>query len=259
MRIERYVIRIGGIDMSLLFENGLMHDMEQKLEKELLRCNKGNHILSDIRIDREDYEILKKKITEADISNNYCEYLERYRICTLVTWVYGIREFGNALKVFEQVNKLFDSMPQHLKRHIIEIYNDTFLEYGLNYAMENVYSVEDLLTMLVLQSGFTKQEIEMMCKQFRDKADYALRGVFEADMPLDTKRAHIIREYVKAGSIGKVMVAMRKLYIDILKSELDFDDIIRKNKLIPERIICDMYDLLNEKGEFYINESGKCC
>lgn len=244
--------------MSLFMNNDSFYNMEKKLENALLERKRDNRVISDIEFTKEDYDILSDKYEEGRLYSNY-EYITKYRLCPLVLWVFGIREFSDTEDVFDNIRKVFDNMAQHMSKRMLRMYSDTFNEYGIDCVIGSVDNVDEFIMELIFQAGFTKEEVMSLCNIFSDRINQYSRSIYDADMPVISKRIENLRNYVEKRYLGRVMITMQKLYADIYVKQASWEEACRNHPTIPVKIVYNMWDIISEKGEDKNNEQGKCC
>ncbi|MBE5944297.1 MAG: hypothetical protein E7258_05200 [Lachnospiraceae bacterium] len=101
--------------------------MQEYFEKQM----SGIHTLSDLELSENDYRSLSAKLKAFSFFSGSENDIEDYMISIVVyctyTLIYGVdvKDFGSALSILL-------SKSQHVEKMRLRMYNDTFLDYGLN-------------------------------------------------------------------------------------------------------------------------------
>ena len=149
-------------------------EFEKMFEKEITSAENDIRIIGDLNISYEDYILIKEKInTLMDYKDNITVW-NKYKLCTLVTWVFSI--------IYEDKNfnassflTSFDGFHQYAVRYLLDIYNETFEEFGLEIPGMVINSEESLQQAIILQAGIPDEyhrELFNMLTNSLEKSSY---------------------------------------------------------------------------------------
>ena len=211
-------------------------DFEKMFEKEITSAKNDIRIIGDLNISYDDYILIKERInTLMDYKDNITVW-NKYKLCTLVTWVFSI--------IYEDKNcsaanflTSFDGFHQYAVRYLLDIYNETFEEFGLEIPGVVINSEESLQQAIILQAGIPDECHKELYNALTDTlegetANIGRETLLEASPKIRTMYRHLDIDRQK-----KLMNQYRKVFLDINVKGLSRDEVLRRNPITSKRII----------------------
>ena len=222
-------------------------EFEKMFEKEITSAENDIRIIGDLNISYEDYILIKEKInTLMDYKDNITVW-NKYKLCTLVTWVFSI--------IYEDKNfnassflTSFDGFHQYAVRYLLDIYNETFEEFGLEIPGMVINSEESLQQAIILQAGipdeYHRELFNMLTNSLESDKITTPKDALSEASPKIRKMYH----YLDIDKQKKLMNQYKKVLRDIKVKGLSRDEVLRRNPITSKRVIFS-FDKLNKLKE----------
>jgi len=171
----------------------------------------------------------------------------KYKLCTLVSWVFSL--------IYEDKNynasnflTSFDGFHQYAVRYLLDIYNETFEEFGLEIPGMVINSEESLTEAIILQAGIPdechKEIYNVLNENLEDGSTSVER---EALLDAAPKMRKMYR-HLDVDKQKKLMNQYKKVFMDFNVKGLSRDEVLRRNPIASKRVISS-FDKLNKNDD----------
>ncbi len=230
--------------MKNLTKNMSLLDLEKKFEEEI--TSEDIRIIGDLNIAYEDYITIREKINKLmDYKDNITVW-NQYRLCTLVSWVFSLiyedTEY-NATNFMES----FDGFHQYTVRYLLDIYNETFEEFGLEIPGLVINSEESLQEAIILQAGVPDEYHKVLFDTLNSTVDETTVNI-EKDVMMDfSPKIKTMFKCLNRDRQKKLVNLYRKAFIEIKVKGMSRDEVLRRNPITSRRVISS-FDKMNKKS-----------
>lgn len=230
--------------MKNLTKNMSLLDLEKKFEEEI--TSEDIRIIGDLNIAYEDYITIREKINKLmDYKDNITVW-NQYRLCTLVSWVFSLiyedTEY-NATNFMES----FDGFHQYTVRYLLDIYNETFEEFGLEIPGLVINSEESLQEAIILQAGVPDEYHKVLFDTLNSTVDETTVNI-EKDVMMDfSPKIKTMFKCLNRDRQKKLVNLYRKAFIEIKVKGMSRDEVLRRNPITSRRVILS-FDKMNKKS-----------
>ena len=229
--------------MKNLTKNVSLLDLERKFEEEI--TSEDIRIIGDLNISYEDYVTIREKISKLmDYKDNITVW-NQYRLCTLVSWVFSLiyedAEY-NATNFMES----FDGFHQYTVRYLLDIYNETFEEFGLEIPGLVINSEESLQEAIILQAGVPDEYHKVLFDALNSTVDESTVNIEKDVMKDFSPKIKTMFKCLNRDRQKKLVNLYRKAFIEIKVKGMSRDEVLKRNPITSRRVISS-FDKMNKK------------
>ena len=229
--------------MKNLTKNMSLLDLERKFEEAI--TSEDIRIIGDLNISYEDYVTIREKISKLmDYKDNITVW-NQYRLCTLVSWVFSLiyedAEY-NATNFMES----FDGFHQYTVRYLLDIYNETFEEFGLEIPGLVINSEESLQEAIILQAGVPDEYHRMLFDALNSTVDETTVNIEKDVMKDFSPKIKTMFKCLNRDRQKKLVNLYRKAFIEIKVKGMSRDEVLKRNPITSRRVISS-FDKMNKK------------
>ena len=230
--------------MKNLTKNVSLLDLERKFEEEI--TSEDIRIIGDLNISYEDYITIREKISKLmDYKDNITVW-NQYRLCTLVSWVFSLiyedAEY-NATNFMES----FDGFHQYTVRYLLDIYNETFEEFGLEIPGLVINSEESLQEAIILQAGVPDEYHGMLFDALNSTVNECTVNIEKDVMKDFSPKIKTMFKCLNRDRQKKLVNLYRKAFIEIKVKGMSRDEVLNRNPITSRRVISS-FDKMNKKS-----------
>ena len=230
--------------MKNLTKNMSLLDLERKFEEEI--TSEDIRIIGDLNISYEDYITIREKIRKLmDYKDNITVW-NQYRLCTLVSWVFSLiyedAEY-NATNFMES----FDGFHQYTVRYLLDIYNETFEEFGLEIPGLVINSEESLQEAIILQAGVPDEYHKVLFDALNSTVDETTVNIEKDVMKDFSPKIKTMFKCLNRDRQKKLVNLYRKAFIEITVKGMSRDEVLKRNPITSRRVISS-FDKMNKKS-----------
>ena len=230
--------------MKNLTKNMSLLDLERKFEEEI--TSEDIRIIGDLNISYEDYVTIREKISKLmDYKDNITVW-NQYRLCTLVSWVFSLiyedAEY-NATNFMES----FDGFHQYTVRYLLDIYNETFEEFGLEIPGLVINSEESLQEAIILQAGVPDEYHKVLFDALNSTVDETTVNIEKDVMKDFSPKIKTMFKCLNRDRQKKLVNLYRKAFIEIKVKGMSRDEVLKRNPITSRRVISS-FDKMNKKS-----------
>lgn len=230
--------------MKNLTKNMSLLDLEKKFEEEI--TSEDIRIIGDLNIAYEDYITIREKINKLmDYKDNITVW-NQYRLCTLVSWVFSLiyedAEY-NATNFMES----FDGFHQYTVRYLLDIYNETFEEFGLEIPGLVINSEESLQEAIILQAGVPDEYHKVLFDTLNSTVDETTVNIEKDVMKDFSPKIKTMFKCLNRDRQKKLVNLYRKAFIEIKVKGMSRDEVLKRNPITSRRVISS-FDKMNKKS-----------
>lgn len=230
--------------MKVFKERYSLFDIEEKLDWEF-SGNKKIRIVGDINLDYEDYVFLKDRLQALRTYRGNMEVLMRYRLSRIVTWAFSLR-YEDQNRVYNpDYDKIVKQIPQHVVGHYVQLYSDTFCEYGFATASINDLSVAGLFEVVALQAGMSREEYGILYDIINSKNNLTIPKLYSENVlgQVSYRVGQIVR-YYDEDTYCKALEEVCRVYVDTKINGYSVNQVLLNN----ERAAYTLVDVFKEKS-----------
>ena len=230
--------------MKNLTKNVSLLDLERKFEEEI--TSEDIRIIGDLNISYEDYMTIREKISKLmDYKDNITVW-NQYRLCTLVSWVFSLiyedAEY-NATNFMESL----DGFHQYTVRYLLDIYNETFEEFGLEIPGLVINSEESLKEAIILQAGVPDEYHGVLFDALNSTVDECTVNIEKDVMKDFSPKIKAMFKCLNRDRQKKLVNLYRKAFIEIKVKGMSRDEVLNRNPITSRRVISSFYKM-NKKS-----------
>lgn len=230
--------------MKNLTKNMSLLDLEKKFEEEI--TSEDIRIIGDLNIVYEDYITIREKINKLmDYKDNITVW-NQYRLCTLVSWVFSLiyedAEY-NATNFMES----FDGFHQYTVRYLLDIYNETFEEFGLEIPGLVINSEESLQEAIIVQAGVPDEYHKVLFDTLNSTVDETTVNIEKDVMKDFSPKIKTMFKCLNRDRQKKLVNLYRKAFIEIKVKGMSRDEVLKRNPITSRRVISS-FDKMNKKS-----------
>lgn len=230
--------------MKNLTKNVSLLDLERKFEEEI--TSEDIRIIGDLNISYEDYMTIREKISKLmDYKDNITVW-NQYRLCTLVSWVFSLiyedAEY-NATNFMESL----DGFHQYTVRYLLDIYNETFEEFGLEIPGLVINSEESLQEAIILQAGVPDEYHGMLFDALNSTVNECTVNIEKDVMKDFSPKIKTMFKCLNRDRQKKLVNLYRKAFIEIKVKGMSRDEVLKRNPITSRRVISS-FDKMNKKS-----------
>ena len=230
--------------MKNLTKNMSLLDLERKFEEEI--TSEDIRIIGDLNISYEDYMTIREKISKLmDYKDNITVW-NQYRLCTLVSWVFSLiyedAEY-NATNFMESL----DGFHQYTVRYLLDIYNETFEEFGLEIPGLVINSEESLQEAIILQAGVPDEYHGMLFDALNSTVNECTVNIEKDVMKDFSPKIKTMFKCLNRDRQKKLVNLYRKAFIEIKVKGMSRDEVLKRNPITSRRVISS-FDKMNKKS-----------
>ena len=230
--------------MKNLTKNVSLLDLERKFEEEI--TSEDIRIIGDLNISYEDYMTIREKISKLmDYKDNITVW-NQYRLCTLVSWVFSLiyedAEY-NATNFMESL----DGFHQYTVRYLLDIYNETFEEFGLEIPGLVINSEESLQEAIILQAGVPDEYHGMLFDALNSTVNECTVNIEKDVMKDFSPKIKTMFKCLNRDRQKKLVDLYRKAFIEIKVKGMSRDEVLKRNPITSRRVISS-FDKMNKKS-----------
>ncbi len=230
--------------MKNLTKNMSLLDLEKKFEEEI--TSEDIRIIGDLNIAYEDYITIREKINKLmDYKDNITVW-NQYRLCTLVSWVFSLiyedAEY-NATNFMES----FDGFHQYTVRYLLDIYNETFEEFGLEIPGLVINSEESLQEAIIVQAGVPDEYHKVLFDTLNSTVDETTVNIEKDVMKDFSPKIKTMFKCLNRDRQKKLVNLYRKAFIEIKVKGMSRDEVLKRNPITSRRVISS-FDKMNKKS-----------
>ena len=230
--------------MKNLTKNVSLLDLERKFEEEI--TSEDIRIIRDLNISYEDYMTIREKISKLmDYKDNITVW-NQYRLCTLVSWVFSLiyedAEY-NATNFMESL----DGFHQYTVRYLLDIYNETFEEFGLEIPGLVINSEESLQEAIILQAGVPDEYHGMLFDALNSTVNECTVNIEKDVMKDFSPKIKTMFKCLNRDRQKKLVNLYRKAFIEIKVKGMSRDEVLKRNPITSRRVISS-FDKMNKKS-----------
>ena len=232
--------------MKNLTKNMSLLDLERKFEEEITSVDNNIRIIGDLNISYEDYITIREKINALmDYKDNITVW-NQYRLCTLVSWVFSIIYEDadyNATSFMESL----DGFHQYAVRYLLDIYNETFEEFGLEIPGLVINSEESLQEAIIVQAGVPDEYHSMLFDALSSTVENDTVNIEKDVMKDFAPKVKMMFKCLNRDRQKKLVNLYRKAFLEIKVKGMSRDEVLRRNPITSERVISS-FDKMNKKN-----------
>ena len=230
--------------MKNLTKNMSLLDLERKFEEEI--TSEDIRIIGDLNISYEDYITIREKINKLMDYKDNITIWNQYRLCTLVSWVFSLiyeaAEY-NATTFMES----FDGFHQYTVRYLLDIYNETFEEFGLEIPGLVINSEESLQEAIILQAGVPDEYHKVLFDALNSTVDETTVNIEKDVMKDFSPKIKTMFKCLNRDRQKKLVNLYRKAFIEIKVKGMSRDEVLKRNPITSRRVISS-FDKMNKKS-----------
>ena len=230
--------------MKNLTKNMSLLDLERKFEEEI--TSEDIRIIGDLNISYEDYVTIREKISKLMDYKDNITIWNQYRLCTLVSWVFSLiyedAEY-NATNFMES----FDGFHQYTVRYLLDIYNETFEEFGLEIPGLVINSEESLQEAIILQAGVPDEYHKVLFDALNSTVDESTVNIEKDVMKDFSPKIKTMFKCLNRDRQKKLVNLYRKAFIEIKVKGMSRDEVLKRNPITSRRVISS-FDKMNKKS-----------
>lgn len=145
--------------MNILDADFTLYEIEQTLEYQLRVEDERIRTIGDLNITYEDYRYLTLKLKGLTKYITRIDIIEQYKLSIVTAMVFSIRYEKELEYCYQQIRNCLNKLQQHHLRYCIRICSDTFYELGLSTYGLSLNSIEDVLEVITMHAGLTKEQL----------------------------------------------------------------------------------------------------
>ena len=233
--------------MKNLNNNKSLLEFEKQFEREITSAENNIRIIGDLNISYEDYVLIKERINMLmDYKDNITVW-NKYKLCTLVSWVFSLiyeDKNYNASNFLES----FDGFHQYAVRYLLDIYNETFEEFGLEIPGMVINSEESLAEAIILQAGIPDECHEEIYNVLNDSLEEGAASVNREEILDAAPKMRKMYRHLDIDKQKKLMNQYKKVFLDFNVKGLSRDEVLSRNPIASKRVISS-FDKLNKDEE----------
>lgn len=238
--------------MSILNCNMSLHEIEECLEKEVLNSVR---IIGDIDLTNEDMNYLSLKIKGLNRFTSDISVCETYKLALLISLVFQIKREEEIMGNINYVRNMYQKLPQHHIRFFLELFEDTFNEYGITTFDLDTRHFNGLFSILTAHAGIP---------EYLHRSLYHL---LDQSLLIDELNAYKVRvrneiflkvsswpnQYIDEKCLWNLLNDCRNLLIDCKLNELEPNELFHKYNWLSTKLInncidwCDDYAYLRKE------------
>ena len=230
--------------MKNLTKNMSLLDLEKKFEEEI--TSEDIRIIGDLNISYEDYITIREKINKLMDYKDNITIWNQYRLCTLVSWVFSLiyedAEY-NATNFMESL----DGFHQYTVRYLLDIYNETFEEFGLEIPGLVINSEESLKEAIILQAGVPDEYHGVLFDALNSTVDECTVNIEKDVMKDFSPKIKAMFKCLNRDRQKKLVNLYRKAFIEIKVKGMSRDEVLNRNPITSRRVISSFYKM-NKKS-----------
>lgn len=222
--------------MKILQDSTTLLDIERMIEEEIMSSDNNIRLISDINLTYEEYKYIKLKFKGLGLYRDNIEVWNRYRLSTLVYWVFSLRyedkEFDS-----DRFMTTFDGMHQYAIRHLVDIYNGTFEEFGIEIPGVSVNSIEALCETIAMHAGIPD---ELHSKLFNalDNSTVSESKVVDKDvLKKISPNMKDIFKYIGKDLQKTMLVTYKRIIHDLKVEGLSEDEVLDRYPVASKRVV----------------------
>lgn len=233
--------------MKNLTKNMSLLDLERKFEEEITSVDNNIRIIGDLNVSYEDYITIREKINALmDYKDNITVW-NQYRLCTLVSWVFSIiyedTEY-NATNFMESL----DGFHQYAVRYLLDIYNETFEEFGLEIPGLVINSEESLQEAIIVQAGVPDEYHGMLYDALSSTVENDTVNIEKDVMKDFAPKVKMMFKCLNRDRQKKLMNLYRKAFLEIKVKGMSREEVLKRNPITSKRVISS-FDKMNKKNK----------
>ncbi|SFR82049.1 hypothetical protein [Anaeromicropila populeti] len=222
--------------MNMLNATNPLIDMEKQLGEILQKDIMDVRIIADLGLSHEDYKILSLKLRGMARYNGEMRLLEKYKICLMTMWVLACKYEKDGETIWKFMNNLVNDIPQYMQRNFYSICDSTLRENGLSSYGLIIDNMDNLMQMLVIQSGIDDMLYPSLFGLLEKAADY--ENAEEEIFKLFGKDRY---SYLKTETKHELLLLMKAVYEDCQQGRISQKQILEKHHELSKGFICNCY------------------
>ncbi len=241
-------MRLFSADLSL-------YEMERLLEHCFYEEENKVRIIGDLNLTNEDYKYMTLKVKGILRYISKVEVMEQYRLCILTTLVFAIRYEKNAAVILKQFEKYWNQFQQHQYRFCMQAFGDKLHEIGLSTYSIRIDSSKELMEVLFIHAGLTKNIYEKIYELLEQYFDEERSYLFEEEL-YERMDSLICRDYpfLSCRSAGlKVSHLLKELYEACLVRRETLEQMFENFNMLSKQVIEDCYRWCEAYGDHSYN------
>lgn len=251
----------GGYRMKLLQNPLTLFEIEKLLENELRDGKKNYRIIGDLDLTYEEYCFLELKSRGLKQYRDNLQFLEKYRLVILVTWVFGLRYATVDKSGYYQIREDIGKLKQYVVRKTLSIIGEAFDENALNTFGEDVSTLDGLFTIIGIHAGIPDNAYNKLFSLLEESLNYKdiARLELQIKKELDSTLTSVY-EHVNGKTLSRFILQMREIYIDCRESAYTLEELEDKYIFAPRKFLercliwCEDVYLYSEEGVFALTK-----
>ena len=219
-------------------------EFEKMFEQEITSAENDIRIIGDLNISYEDYVSIKEKINMLmDYKDNITVW-NKYKLCTLVTWVFSLIYEDKDYSASSFLTS-FDGFHQYAVRYLLDIYNETFEEFGLEIPGMVINSEESLQQAIIVQAGIPDECHRELFNALTDSIEGDSTSIEKNQLFEKSPKIRTLYRHLDSDRQKKLMNQYKKVLLDLKVKGLSRDEVLRRNPIASKRVISS-FDKFNK-------------
>lgn len=223
-------------------------EMENLLQEELRKNHKYIRILGDMNLSYEDYKCLLLKLKGIDKYRKNVKVVEQYRLSIIIACIFTLR-YEKAEKIeYNKMKDILQHLSQHQVRFCMELFANTYEEYGIPTFGIDVHSIEDLFSLAAVHAGIPKQIQNDYFHLLDDSLHYTEMGSLQ-DRLYNDLSPHLRELYKYIDKENKVLAFYdcRNVFMDCKLNQLTEKAALEKYSWVSSDILRGMVKWCEEQ------------
>ncbi len=222
-----------------------LYDIEEKLEWEYSN-NSKIRIVGDINLDYEDYRFLLEKYKAMSPHMGNMDVMMKYRLVQITSWTFFMRHEDPGRIYIDDFTPLIKKIPQHVAGMYLQLYSDTFCEYGFATAAINDLSIPGLFAVVALQAGMSKEEYSVLFDIINKRNNITVPRLYEENLfgQISYRMGQMFK-YLDKESYCRVIEEICRVYVDTRINGYSVNDVLIRN----ERASYTLVEVFKERSE----------
>jgi len=221
--------------MEILQDSTTLLDIERMIEEEITSSDNNIRLISDINLTYEEYKFIKLKFKGLGLYRDNVEVWNKYRLSTLVYWVFSLRYESKEFNV-QRFSKTFDGMHQYAIRHLVEIYNDTFEEFGIEIPGISVNSVETLCETIAVHAGVPDELHTKLYNALDENVSDARIVDKDIVKKISPKMTYILKHLGKDAQ-KSMLITYKKIIYDLKVRGLSENEVLERYPVVSTKLV----------------------
>ncbi|BCN28849.1 hypothetical protein [Anaeromicropila herbilytica] len=233
--------------MNILDANMSLYEIENCLEKQCFHSYHDFRIIGDLDLSMDDLECLSYKVKglrrfAVDLST-----YETYKLSLLTACVFKIKKEQEIMGNIYFLRKVYNNLPQHHTRFVMELLKDTLIEYGIATFNIDTKHFNGLFGVLINHAGIPEHLHGNLYDLLDETLQYNEVGLLESKFRKEfVPHLNWWTQYIEEQKMWELFIDCRNLLIDCKSNEFAKEELLKKYHWVSKNLIQNCVKWCNE-------------